>query len=118
MYTDNCKNNFSDGKKKEKALERVWKNRDFEAEVFWKRASCFGLFITLSYTSYFALLNPEKQSADLFLSFIAVVLSFIWFLAQKGSETWQKNWEVPVSICWRRILRNLSLLTCSSHDLS
>lgn len=80
--------------KEDKALDRAWKNRDFEIDLFWKRAMYFWAFITLTYAS-FSQTNGWKQ---IFIAFIGSLLSWIWFLVHKGSKKWQRNWEKHIDL--------------------
>jgi hypothetical protein len=92
--------------KHEEALIRAWKNRDFEIEMYWKRAAYFWVFIATTFAGYFALQTVDKSKIigneiDIrFLSFIVICLgicfSWSWVLVNKGSKKWQENWEAHI----------------------
>ena len=92
--------------KVEKALERAWKNRDFEIELYWKRATYFWAFITATFAGYIALQNiditEENRMEILFLNFVMICLgvcfSLSWFLVNKESKKWQENWEAHIDM--------------------
>jgi hypothetical protein len=87
---------------KKEALERAWHNRDFEIEMYWKRATYFWTFIGATLVGYFAIYSSkviEKfyQSEFLIICF-GFFLSIIWLLANQGSKFWQKNWEYHIDM--------------------
>lgn len=92
--------------KKEEALARAWKNRDFEIEMYWKRATYFWVFLVTTFTGYFALqavnITKENQINIYFLNLIIICLgicfSLSWILVNKGSKKWQENWEAHIDM--------------------
>jgi hypothetical protein len=92
--------------KAEKAFEKAWATRNFEIEMYWKRATYFWAFIASTFVGYFALVSSEsyeKQSAFnhvevYFLICIGFVLSLAWHFTNIGSKTWQRHWEVHVDL--------------------
>lgn len=85
---------FKDKEKAGKALARAWKNRDFEIELFWKRAIYFWGFIALAYAGYFKL----DQYYRPFVALFGILLSEVWFLVHLGSKKWQQNWEKHIDM--------------------
>ena len=92
--------------KYEKAYEAAEKIRQFEIELFWKRATFFWAFITAIYTAYYKVLTKiyvykceeiEKYHHGEFpllvLSALGLFFCFSWLLSSKGSKHWQENWE-------------------------
>lgn len=79
---------------KEKALERAWKNRNFEIDLFWKRAMYFWAFITLTYAGF----SQANGWMQIVIAFIGSLLSWVWYLAHKGSKKWQENWEKHIDL--------------------
>ena len=75
-------------------------NRKFEIELFWKRATYFWVFISLIFIGYFTVSsNKEFVYVDLFkvlISYTGIVFSTSWYLVNRGSKFWQKNWELHV----------------------
>ncbi len=93
--------------KKEKALERAWKNRDFEIELYWKRASYFWTFIAATFAGYIALISSTNFNANLKLIFpqieyiilcLGFIFSLAWVLVNIGSKHWHSNWENHIDL--------------------
>lgn len=89
-----------DKKTKEKYLLRKYetaiKIRNFEIDLFWKRALFYWGFITVFIGAYGFLINsenPDNNVYALIISCIGFLLSVAWFLVTFGSKYWQKNWE-------------------------
>lgn len=89
----------------EKALERAWKNRDFEIEMYWKRASYFWTFIGAAFAGYFALigskgyhelLKPQFYHVEALIITIGLIFSMAWYYVNQGSKAWQVNWEKQI----------------------
>lgn len=93
-------------KKAKRAFEKAWEIRNFEIELYWKRATYFWAFIASTFAGYFALVNsdnylkPDKYNhVDVyFLICIGFILSIAWLLTNKGSKAWQRQWEVHVDL--------------------
>jgi len=91
------------GAKREKALERAWKNRDFEIELYWKRATYFWTFIAAALGGYFLVMkNSELKEnfpeAELGLACLGFIFSLAWYLVNLGSKKWQENWEKHIDM--------------------
>ena len=87
----------------EAALDRAWKNRDFEIELYWKRAAYFWTFIGVAFVGYTAIVTSETISKSSYqLEFLVTCLGFfstlIWLLANEGSKKWQENWEYHIEM--------------------
>ena len=76
--------------------------RKFEIDLYWKRAAYFWALIAASFAGYFALQNvePQKRSGPsiFIIACIGLVLSFAWYLVNRGSKYWQENWERHVDV--------------------
>jgi hypothetical protein len=85
-----------------KAVECATATRNFEIELYWKRATYFWTFIAAAFAGYFALLglagHQEHNFPAFVVSCIGIFLTFSWFLVNKGSKFWQENWENHVGI--------------------
>jgi len=85
-----------------KAVDSAIATRNFEIELYWKRATYFWTFIAAAFAGYFALLarsNPHGPDFPAFVvSCIGIFLNLSWFLVNKGSKFWQENWESHVGI--------------------
>src|SRR5262245_7326599 len=53
-----------DEKKAERAFERAWVTRNFEIEMYWKRATYFWAFIASAFVGYFGLVNANTYRTD------------------------------------------------------
>ncbi|MCL1060494.1 hypothetical protein L2729_21265 [Shewanella gelidimarina] len=92
--------------KAERAFERAWATRNFEIEMYWKRATYFWAFIASTFVGYFALVSSDNyDSPDVFnhvevyfLICIGFVLSLAWHFTNIGSKSWQRHWEVHVDL--------------------
>jgi hypothetical protein len=92
----NYQNEFPDDKRK-CAYKLALEIRQFEIELYWKRATYFWTLLAATFAGYFALASSEKSVTHpglLFLvSCIGLVLSTSWYLVNRGSKYWQENWE-------------------------
>jgi hypothetical protein len=80
--------------KRSEAFKVALDVRKFEIELYWKRATYFWAFIAATFIGYNAVQNsPDKDFLKYLLSGLGLVLSFGWFLANRGSKKWQENWE-------------------------
>lgn len=88
------------GTKKMLALERAWKNRDFEIEHYWKRATYFWTFIAAAFAGYFLLMTKANVESVLCLAVICLglIFSLAWALVNLGSKMWQENWEAHIDL--------------------
>lgn len=93
-------------KKAERAFEKAWATRNFEIEMYWKRATYFWAFIASTFVGYFALISSENYAKPddfnhvevYFLICIGFVLSLGWHFTNIGSKSWQRHWEVHVDL--------------------
>jgi formate hydrogenlyase subunit 3/multisubunit Na+/H+ antiporter MnhD subunit len=88
---------FSDAKRRERAYKLALEIRQFEIELYWKRATYFWTLLAATFAGYLALASSDKSATHpnlLFLvSCIGLVLSTSWYLVNRGSKYWQENWE-------------------------
>jgi hypothetical protein len=80
------------------ALERAWNTRNFEIELYWKRAAYFWTMLGALFAAYgFAEKRSDvDQDLTLILSCVGFVVSLAWYLVNRGSAAWQKNWEAHI----------------------
>lgn len=89
-----------------RAFEKAWEIRNFEIELYWKRATYFWAFIATTFVGYFALVNSDAYSKPdkyhhvevYFVICIGFILSIAWLLTNIGSKAWQRHWEVHVDL--------------------
>lgn len=91
----------------EAAFNKAWEIRNFEIEMYWRRATYFWAFIASTFAAYFALISrtaPANASTEyipeevFIVICIGFVLSCAWLLTNKGSKSWQRHWEVHVDL--------------------
>ncbi len=92
---------FGDNPQRERmqarALKYAHEIRRFEIDLFWKRSAYFWVFIALAFVAYAGLVKSQNGLvlwvASVALSSVGLILSFWWWLANKGSRYWQEIWE-------------------------
>src|SRR5688572_19281070 len=85
-----------DPKKAEKAFTNAWEIRNFEIELYWKRATYFWAFVASTFVGYFALVGAEKYSKPdryqhvevYFVICLGFIVSLAWLLTNRGSKQW------------------------------
>lgn len=85
--------------KRKAALDRAWQTRNFEIELYWKRATYFWTILGALFVAYgFAVKADEAPDKDLrlIIACLGAVLSLAWYLVNRGSAAWQQNWEAHV----------------------
>lgn len=87
-------------------------NRDFEIEMYWKRATYFWVFLATTFAGYFALLTVDmdkvENKIDVYLLELVIInlgicFSLSWFLVNRGSKKWQENWEAHIDILENKV---------------
>ncbi len=89
-----------------KAFDKAWEIRNFEIEMYWKRATYFWTFIATTFAGYFALISSDNYFKQdkfnhievYFLICIGFILSCAWHFTNIGSKAWQRHWEVHVDL--------------------
>lgn len=98
--------------KVKKALEQAWKNRDFEIEMYWKRATYFWAFIAVTFAGYFGFISSTDfkknlPQGELIISCLGLIFSEAWYLANIGSKKWQVNWERHIDMLEKYVTGNI-----------
>ena len=98
--------NLFKGKEKE-AWAKAWEIRNFEINLYWKRATYFWAFIAATFVGYLTLISSNAYNTNIGKSFpqiefiivcLGLVLSIAWYLANKASKKWQENWEKHIDL--------------------
>jgi hypothetical protein len=100
---------FINGRSKEaieSSYRKAWEAKNFEIELYWKRAAYFWAFQIASFAGYFAVLNsnnyqgqpPKNPEILYFVICIGFITALAWALINKGSKTWQRHWEIHVDM--------------------
>lgn len=76
-------------------FEVAFQTRQFEIELFWKRALFFWGFIVAAFAAI-GVLKEQQPTLSLLVSGFGFVCSFAWTLVNRGSKYWQEQWETKV----------------------
>ncbi|MCV2231483.1 hypothetical protein N7548_01400 [Acholeplasma manati] len=102
------------------ALDVALDVRKFEIEMYWKRATYFWVFISVTYAAYFSILSDENLSKmpilAVIVSFVGIVFSLAWYLVNRGSKYWQNNWEHHVDMLENMNIGPLYKLTIDNNN--
>ena len=80
-------------------MEVALDTRKCEIDLYWKRATYFWTVIASSFAGYFLVSKDNSMKEDAYLiSCIGIIFSFSWYLVNRGSSSWQRNWEAHVEI--------------------
>ncbi len=83
--------------KRKRAYKLALEIRQFEIEMYWKRATYFWTLLAATFAGYFALASSDRANDHpgllFLLSCIGLILSTGWYLVNRGSKYWQENWE-------------------------
>jgi hypothetical protein len=110
----------------EATYKKAWETRNFEIDLYWKRATYFWAFQIASFTAYFAVLNsknfesmPPKYPQILFIvTCIGFITAMAWALINKGSKTWQRHWEIHIDMLEDKITGPLYKIVTQSKTFS
>jgi|SRR5579871_3445620 len=83
------------------ACNRAHQIRQFEIELYWKRATYFWALQLIAFTALgFVLKDGEVKSRGLLLvaDTVGVITAFAGYLTACGSKFWQENWEAHVDM--------------------
>lgn len=102
-----------------KALENALEIRKFEIELYWSRASYFWAIIALALGGFFALEERADTSDGFVVACIGLAFSWAWYLVNRGSAFWQRNWAGHVDLLENSQTGPLhkSIITRESHKL-
>lgn len=68
----------------------------FEMDMYWKRATYFSIFIGSIFLGFGTAIQLSSFFYAFGLSIFGFIISFIWYLANKGSKFWVRNWNIHV----------------------
>lgn len=96
-YIDLFKGTGASGKQKQ-ALALAHDIRKFEIDLYWKRATYFWAFIAVAFAGFFVSSNQADLSNNYVIACLGFLFSLAWYLVNRGSSAWQRNWEVHVDL--------------------
>ena len=107
--------------KEEEALKQVLDIRKFEIDLYWKSSAYFWAFNAAAFAGYAAQAS-SAQAPDLLvmIASFGLVLSFAWYLVNRGSKQWQQNWEHHVDMledCVTGPLYKIVIKQLKPHDI-
>ncbi len=95
----------------EEALKSALDIRKFEIEMYWKRTTYFWAITAVAIAGYFSLLRDNNPLNTNFLTYlvssIGLVFSLGWYLVNRGSKYWQRNWELHVDLLEDKVYGSL-----------
>ncbi|MCK7591451.1 hypothetical protein M0G43_12765 [Subsaxibacter sp. CAU 1640] len=94
---------------KDRTIEQIketynksWAAKNFEIELYWKRANYFWAFQIASFAGYFSIIGSNAYTTNPEVLYFVVCIGFItsiaWVFTNKGSKTWQRHWEIHVDM--------------------
>jgi hypothetical protein len=104
--------------RQKEALKQALDIRKFEIDNYWKRATYFWACIGVAYAGFFAI-STTKDKLDLaVVACLGLLFSESWYLVNRGSSSWQSNWESQVDLLEDEVMGPLykSLINRHSHD--
>lgn len=96
-YIDLFSGKSTTGKQQE-ALRHAHDIRKFEIELYWKRATYFWAFIAVAFAGFFASSGQADLSNNYVIACLGLLCSLAWYLVNRGSSAWQRNWEIHVDL--------------------
>jgi len=88
--------------RKKEIFDLAWQAKNFEIELYWKRAGYFWAFQALVLAGLIAIASSKDLiEQNLFLHYticLGLITSLGWYLTNKGSKVWQRHWESIVDV--------------------
>ena len=82
--------------------EKAWAAKNFEIDNYWKRTTYFWAFQVASFAGYFTVFNSDFYKKNTEVLYCVICVGFItalaWSLINRGSKSWQRNWENHVDM--------------------
>lgn len=94
--------NFNTEESRERAkaaFDKAWETRNFEIELYWKRANYFWAFQIPVFAAYFALMSSNQNFPKVIIYLVCcvgIIVSLAWKLINVGSKDWQRHWETHI----------------------
>jgi hypothetical protein len=86
------------GTRQREALKQALDIRKFEIDLYWKRAGYFWTFIAAAFAGYFVLQKDGEFASIYVTTCLGFLFSLAWYLVNRGSASWQQNWEKHVDL--------------------
>lgn len=102
---------------KAEALKQALDIRKLEVELYWKRTTYFWTINAAIFAGYFTI-KYSNQNIDFYVaplvSCIGLIISFGWYIANRGAKYWQENWELHVDLLEDEVMGPLYKTTPST----
>lgn len=99
---------FSDFPREEAKLAEAFKVavqiRNLEYDLYWKRTGFGWLIVAAAFTAFLALQEKGDFATRYGLACLGFVFSFAWYLMNRASASWARNWEVHVEILEDKVI--------------
>jgi hypothetical protein len=92
----------------ELAMKYAVDTRNFEIDLYWRRAAYFWTLLAAAFAGYVAIETDTSLTSEgnvdpyevarFFLSCVGLMLSVAWYMVNRGSKFWQKTWERHVDL--------------------
>lgn len=108
------------------SYQQAWSAKNFETELYWKRAQYFWAFQIAAFAGYFGVLNSTNYTADIpkhpevlfFVVCIGLITSLAWALINQGSKVWQRHWEIHVDMLEEKVTGPLYKIVTTAKTFS
>jgi hypothetical protein len=93
------------------ALKHALDIRKFEIELYWKRATYFWAFIAVAFGAFFVSQKDGDMGTTFVISCLGLIFSLSWYLVNRASAYWQRNWERHVDLLEDEVMGPLHKMT-------
>lgn len=108
------------------SYQQAWSAKNFEIELYWKRAQYFWAFQIAAFAGYFGVLNSTNYTSDIpkhpeilfFVVCIGLITSLAWALINQGSKVWQRHWEIHVDMLEEKVTGPLYKIVTTAKTFS
>ncbi len=100
------------------ALKYAHDIRNFEIDLFWRRAAYFWTFVAAAFGAFFLLEKTATSQTEsrFIVACVGLVFSVAWSLANRGSKYWQDNWEQHVVLLENEVTGPLYKMNAKKPD--
>lgn len=86
------------GDRRAEALKQALDIRKFEIDLYWRRGAYFWAFTAAAFAGYLLLQKESDWSNTYVITCLGFLFSLGWWLVNRGSASWQRNWEKHVDL--------------------
>lgn len=90
------------------AFKIALRTREFEIDLYWKRANYFWLFVSVIFVGWYTVsFSSSCKDSHFFIQFLLAltgfIVSFCWYCVNRGSKYWQENWETNIKYLSKKL---------------